>query len=231
MKNSYMKSVEFMKAQFKEIKNSADSGLSIPEVLIAIGLSGLLALGCAQLALASFASASYTQNVAVKSLSTGNINRLITTDMEKATGFLDSSGQFSTRNSTECSTDTATDAGTRPLLTLFHADGTSHGYEVRTTDGVGTLWRVSCPTVGVANGSAQILQTHLPAASATSWDTAIMCVNFPAGGNITVFTCDKDVTLNSMVSNPGIVFTVPASTTVSSTSQSEQKIVAARNVG
>jgi hypothetical protein len=39
------------------------------------------------------------------------------------------------------------------------------------------------------------------------------------------------VTLNSMVSNPGIVFTVPASTTVSSTSQTEQKIVAARNVG
>ena len=66
----------------------SDDGLSLAEVLVAVGLTGLLALGCTQLALASFTSANYTQAVAVKSLNTGNANRLVTGDMETATGFL-----------------------------------------------------------------------------------------------------------------------------------------------
>jgi len=220
-----------MKRRLAALEASGDAGLSIPEVLIAIGLSGLLALGCAQLALASFASASYTQNVAVKSLSTGNINRLITTDMEKATGFLDSSGLSVARNPVECTTAVTGNASTRPLLTLFRADGTSTGYEVRTTGVTGALWRVSCPTAGVANGASQILQSILPVSTDLSWDTSIVCVNFPAGGNITAFTCEKDVVLNSMVTNPGIVFTVPATLPIATVKQAEQKIIAARNIG
>ena len=51
--------------RISEVTSQGDRGISLPEVLIAIGLSGLLALGCTQLAMASFTSANYTQDVAV----------------------------------------------------------------------------------------------------------------------------------------------------------------------
>lgn len=210
----------------------SDAGLSIPELLIAVGLSGLLALGCTQLAMASFASANYTQTVAVKSLNTGNINRLITKDMENATGFLDSSGNPATRNALECSSANSIDAGAnRALVTLFHADGSSTGYEVRSTGNIGALWRVTCPTAGIPNGASQILQSYLPAVGDSSWNNSIVCARFPAGGSLTSFACDKDVSLKSMTTNPGIIFTVPATISIATIQAPEQKIIAARNVG
>jgi hypothetical protein len=231
MTDMTLKFKSFFSTRLSGSEKRGDAGLSIPEVLISIGLSGLLALGCAQLALASFASAKYTQTVAVKSLSSGNINRLITSDMEKATGFLDSSGVAATHNPIECSLASSGNGPIRPLLTLFHADGSSTGYEVRNSGNSGALWRVNCPTPGVANGPSQILASYLPNSSDATWDTSIMCVNFPAGGNITAFSCSKDILLNSMALNPGIIFTVPATNSFATVPQPEQKIVAARNVG
>jgi len=221
-------------------ENNNDKGLSLAEVLIAIGLSGLLALGCTQLAMASFSSANYTENVAVKTLSTGNISRLITVDMEKSTGFLSASGFPGTKTADMCSTATLSQGDSvKPLLTLFSANGSQIGYEVRLgsndktgTLTNGTLWRVTCPTPGVANGDGQALQTNLPSPSDASWNTSIMCAKFPANQpNPTIAGCTQDTVLASMVNNPGIIFSIPATVDGAKVSAGAQVIIAARNAG
>jgi hypothetical protein len=211
---------------------ASDEGLSIPEVLIAIGLSGLLALGCTQLALASFSSANYTQSVAVRSLSTGTINRVITSDIGKSSGFLVSSGNISSRNMAECSTNSVAAAGlVKPLLTAFNLDGSSVGYEIRSVGSSTALWRVSCPNGGIANGNAQILASDLPQVFDAIWVNSVMCASYPSGSDLTVSPCIQDTTLNSIVDNPGIIFTVPATISSATVQKSEQKIIAARNLG
>ncbi len=209
-----------------------DAGISLPEVLIAVGLSGLLALGCTQLALASFASASYTQKVAVQSLSTGNLNRLVTSDLEKSTGFLVSSGNAAARNVSECSNTVQPGAESiKSLLTTFNTDGSSVGYEVISAGGQVGLWRVVCPTSGQAVGSQQLLAKNLPAPSTSVWDASVMCASFPAGSALVTADCAKDQILNSFATNPGILFTVPANLASGSESHAAQIIVAARNIG
>ena len=112
------------------IKN--DRGLSLAEVLVAVGLTGLLALGCTQLALASFTSANYTQSIAVKSLNSGNANRLVTGDMENASGFLVSGKSTQTLASGICTSASASSllSGTvTPLFAIVYSGGSEIGYE------------------------------------------------------------------------------------------------------
>jgi Tfp pilus assembly protein PilW len=216
--------------RISEVTSQGDRGISLPEVLIAIGLSGLLALGCTQLAMASFTSANYTQDVAVKSLNSGNLNRIITTDMEHASGFIASS-EVSARNSQECSTAAQAGASVKPLLTMKNIDGTYTGYEVRTTTTSGALWRINCLSAGVANGSSQMLRNSLPVASSAVWNTSMMCARFPVGGSLTTFECDKNVLLADIKTFPGVFITIPQTLSSADVLQAEQIIIAARNFG
>ena len=121
-----------------------DEGLSLAEILVSVGLTGLLALGCTQLALASFTSASYTEAIAMKSVDSGNANRMVTTDMESASGFLVPSKSGALPATSQCTTSSSNSV--RPLVTLAYANGNMVGYEVRTNADSGSLWRIACPT-------------------------------------------------------------------------------------
>lgn len=216
------------------IKLREDKGLSLAEVLVSVGLTGLLALGCTQLALASFASANYTQAVAVKSIDSGNANRMITSDMENADGFLVPAKPGTAPSPAECSTVNAPITGidsVRALLTMEYPDNSLVGYEVRTVSGVGALWRVDCPSLGNPTGPAQMVRKNLPASNDPVWDTSVMCATFPTGGTLSTAQCTKDLLLTSITDNPGIVFTIPASVNATQSISTIQTIVAARNVG
>jgi Tfp pilus assembly protein PilW len=216
-----------------------DEGLSLAEVLVAVGLTGLLAIGCTQLALASFSSASYTQAVAVKSIDSGNASRMITTDIDNAEGFLVPGKSGTAPAPAECSTATLASqpAGSvRALITLTYPNGNLVGYEVRTTAGTGDLWRVKCPSLSNPTGPAQLVRTDLPVATDPVWDTAVLCASYPTGGSLTTSQCVKDAMLTSLTLNPGVLFTIPAGTdtagddVVGSTSLG-QTILAARDLG
>jgi Tfp pilus assembly protein PilV len=216
------------------IKVREDQGLSLAEVLVAVGLTGLLALGCTQLALASFSSAKYTQDVAVKSIDSGNANRMVTSDMENADGFLVPAKPGTAASPAECSTVNAPIQGVdsvRALLSMQYPDNTLVGYEVRTVAGVGAIWRVDCPSLGNPTGPSQMVRNNLPASTDPVWDSAVMCASFPAGGSLTSAQCTKDVLLTSITTNPGIIFTIPATVGSSTAISTGQIIVAARNVG
>lgn len=224
-----------MIAKIQELmKLREDKGLSLAEVLVSVGLTGLLALGCTQLTLASFASANYTQAVAVKSIDSGNANRMVTSDMENSNGFLVPAKPGTAPSPAECSTVNAPISGVdsvRALLTMQYPDNTLVGYEVRTVAGVGALWRVDCPSLGNPTGPAQMVRNNLPSSNDPVWDTSVMCANFPTGGSLTTSQCTKDVLLTSITDNPGIVFTIPATLNSSQSISTTQTIVAARNVG
>lgn len=216
------------------IKYRADEGLSLAEVLVAVGLTGLLALGCTQLAMASFSSASYTQAVAVKSIDSGNANRMITSDMENANGFLVPAKPGAAPSPAECSTintSVQSSDSVRALLTIQSPDASLVGYEVRTTSGVGALWRVDCPTMGNPTGPAQMVRNDLPSSADPVWDTAVLCATYPTGGSLTSSQCPKDVMLTSVTTNPGIIFNIPATLGSTAAVPNGQIIVAARNVG
>jgi len=214
------------------IKN--DRGLSLAEVLVAVGLTGLLALGCTQLALASFTSANYTQSIAVKSLNSGNANRLVTGDMENASGFLVSGKSTQTLASGICTSASASSllSGTvTPLFAIVYSGGSEIGYEVRTENGSGSLWRVSCPTGTDASGPELMIRNSLPSGDNLVWDSAIQCANFPIGGSLTTANCNVDTWLTSPTLNPGVVITIPASVSGKGVPVAAQSIVAARNSG
>jgi hypothetical protein len=222
-----------MRTRKPESHKATDAGLSLAEVLISVGLTGLLALGCTQLALASFTSANYTQKVAVKSLNSGNANRLITSDMESATGFIVPSPQSGTSASGVCTSGSTSDIASGavlPLITLQKSDNSEVGYEVRGVSATTSLWRVTCPQSGISNGPELMIRSHLPAISTTDWKNSIQCASFPAGGSLAYADCPTDTWLTSAVTNPGIIFTIPATVSNSEISVSEQKIIAARNV-
>ncbi len=205
-----------------------DEGLSLAEILVSVGLTGLLALGCTQLALASFTSASYTEAVAMKSVDSGNANRMITTDMESASGFLVPSKSGALSADSQCTTRTSNSV--RPLITLAYANGNMVGYEVRTNADAGSLWRIACPTAGNPTGTEQLVRKNLPIATANNWDSSILCATYPAGGNLTTARCDEDSMLTSLVTNPGIVFTIPSSDPALKSASPVQIIVAARTL-
>jgi hypothetical protein len=212
----------------------SDDGLSLAEVLVAVGLTGLLALGCTQLALASFTSANYTQAVAVKSLNTGNANRLVTGDMETATGFLVPSTASNPTAQSVCTSGVLAALAigqVKPLISLQYANGSEVGYEVRTDSGSGALWRVSCPSNGLATGSEMMVRGSLPIATDPIWNGAVKCATFPTGGSLTATDCSPDVWLTSITDSPGIIFAIPATASHTSAPIATQLIVAARNIG
>jgi len=212
----------------------SDRGLSLAEVLVSVGLTGLLALGCTQLALASFTSANYTQSIAVKSLNSGNANRLITSDMENASAFLVPSASVQSLGTGLCTSagaSTFSSGSVNPLLAIQYSNGSEIGYEVRTDNGAGALWRVSCPTGGSASGPELMIRNSLPTASASVWDSSVLCASFPIGGTLQAANCATDAWLTSTSANPGIVFTIPATLPGKSVSVAAQSIVAARNSG
>jgi hypothetical protein len=53
-------------------------------------------------------------------------------------------------------------------------DNSLVGYEVRTVGGVGSLWRVNCPSLGNPTGPAQMVRKNLPASNDPLWDSSIM---------------------------------------------------------
>ena len=205
----------------------SDSGLSLAEILVSVGLTGLLALGCTQLALASFTSANYSEAVAVKSLNSGNANRLITTDIENASGFLVPSGNVDSKTLSAC----VSSSSVQPLVSIEYNDGSKIGYEVRSTQGITALWRVSCPNGVQATGPELMVRNSLPATSSPDWQSAIQCATFPSGGTLTSSASTSDSWLTSISINPGIIFTIPATSAHSSIPVAAQSIVAARNVG
>lgn len=216
-----------MKRLFTIIKN--DEGLSLSEVLIAVGLSGLIALGCTQVALASFNSAKYVQTKTMNTINTATLNHTVVADMENATSFV----VHATSPALDCTSKFT--AGTvsnsiRPLLTINYADGSSVGYEIRQESNEGSLWKVDCGLNGNQNGSTMILRRSLPSIQDAIWDSAVKCVNYPAGGPLTTFVCPKDQILDPTNLNSGFVLDVPATLKNADSIYPAQVIVAARNM-
>ena len=221
--------------RYSQVEN--DAGLSLAEVLIAVGLTGLLALGCTQLALASFTSTSYTQSVAAKSITTGNAIRVVTNDMATASGFMVDAVPGTAPSSVQCSSVNLGSGNTGPtviraLFTMQYSAGNMVGYEIRSaTSGSGALWRVMCPTAADPSGPAQMLLTNLPDPSSSQWDNAVSCPTFTTPGTITKGACaGYGVMLNSITTSPGIIFTIPATNTSTGIDSGAQTIVAARNI-
>ena len=212
----------------------SDQGLSLAEVLVAVGLTGLLALGCTQLALASFTSANYTQSIALKSLNSGNENLLVTTDMENASGFLipgKSAQSLSSGVCTSADSSSFASGAVNPLVVIQYSSGSEIGYEIRSDNGSGSLWRVSCPTGGSASGPESMIRNLLPTGDSPVWDSSVTCASFPIGGTLQTANCSTDTWLTSSSVNPGIVFTIPSTLPGKSVSVVAQSIVAARNSG
>ena len=216
-----------MKKLIAILKN--DEGLSLSEVLIAVGLSGLIAIGCTQVALASFNSAKYVQTKAINTVNTATLNHSVVADLESASSFVVHSTNPANACTSKYTTGTVSSA-VRPLFTINYADGSAVGYEVRQTSGDSALWKVNCGTSGVQNGSSMLLRRSLPAIQGETWDSAIKCVNYPAGGSITTFNCPTDQILDSISANAGFIFNVPGTLKDASSSYPAQVIVAARNV-
>ena len=93
-----------------------------------------------------------------------------------------------------------------------------HGYEVRKilvgTDSIsmGQLWTFTCPTAGSTSLiNPRILREDLPApAGSTVWINSVMCTDQTLAPTI----CTKNTSLTSLTDNPGIKFTIPASSPI-----------------
>ena len=206
-----------------------DEGLSLSEVLIAIGLSGLIAIGCTQLALASFNSAKYVETKALTTVSNATLNHTLVSDMELASSFVVHDGNPSASCTSKYSAGTNPGL-VRPLFTVNNPDGTSIGYELRSNNGEGSVWRVACGTNLIQNGSTMLMRKGLPDLNSSSWVGVIKCVNYPAGGKLQTYDCPTNQILSSIITNPGILISIPASTSKDTSFFPSQEILAARNI-
>jgi hypothetical protein len=215
--------IKFLKALHKN-----EDGLSLSEVLVAVGLSGLIALGCAQIALASFNSAKYVQIKTLNTVNTATLNHTIAADMEQASSFVVHSNSAAKACTSQYSIGTVA-SDVKPLITINYADGSAIGYEVRNTNSEGSFWRVACGANGAQNGSSMLLRRGLPDLNSTLWNEAVKCVNYPAGGNLVSSACPTNQILDSIIQNPGFMFTVPKTISTDVAQYPSQVVLAARN--
>jgi hypothetical protein len=216
-----------MKKLLQILRN--DEGLSLSEVMIAIGLSGLIALGCTQMALASFSSAKYVETKALNTVSTASLNHYIVSDIETASSLVVHGSDASFSCTSKFVSGTVSNS-VKPLFTINQANGSSVGYEVRDLNSEGSIWRVECPTGSVQNGSSMMLRRGLPGIDSALWSNSVKCVTYPAGGTLQTNSCPVNQVLDSINLYPGLQITVPATVKSSSTQYPSQVVLAARNV-
>lgn len=107
-----------------------------------------------------------------------------------------------------------------------------HGYEVRKNEiNMGELWTLTCDSAGSNNlSNPRLLREDLPLpASTTAWTSTVLCTDKALIDAI----CTKNTSLTSLTDNPGIKFTIPASTPIKGASRTnkiytEQAIQGAR---
>jgi hypothetical protein len=216
-----------MKKFLEFIKN--DEGLSLSEVLIAVGLSGLIAIGCTQVALASFNSAKYVESKALNTVNTATLSHTIVSDMENATSFTVHSSTPANACTSKYNVGTIS-SSVKPLVTVNNLDGSAFGYEVRETNNESALWRVECGPTGSQNGSSMMLRRGLPNIQSLSWNEPVKCVSYPAGGALISSSCANDQVLSSITANPGVLITIPATVSSEGTKYPAQVVLAARNI-
>lgn len=214
--------------RFRELLKG-DEGISLTELVVAIGLSGLIALGCTQVALASINSAKYIETKAMSTVNTSTLNRIVTNDMDNAVSFSIYGAGLS--DGVSCTSKFTAPSGedVKPLMSMQYLDGSSIGYEVRTVGGSGSLWRVTCPVANIPNGSPMMLRNGLPANNSQNWINAVQCFTYPAGGALSVSTCALDQILDNHTANPGVIVNLPATVENSHNTYPAQTILAARS--
>lgn len=151
------------------------------------------------------------QLATVRVASIGNINSV---DLSVTSAPIVSlnSGKFTVTASTSTNDSTALTAAGTVTVNWFH------GYEVRKvpvgTDSIsmGQLWTFSCPTAGSTSViNPRVLREDLPApAGSTVWANSVLCTAQTLISTI----CTKNTSLTSLSDNPGIKFTIPASSPI-----------------
>lgn len=104
------------------------------------------------------------------------------------------------------------------------------GYEIRTIDGAGQLWRVTCAMIGAypIDALSVQLRTGLPVSSNAVWLSSIKCL-LSTGATITSADCPVNTFLNTQATYPGISLAIPA-TTITTPNYPSQTLVASRSM-
>lgn len=107
------------------------------------------------------------------------------------------------------------------------------GYEVRSVSGsYGQLWRIQCsaPQIASTGVTSQMLRSNLSLPGSNSdWSSAIKCASF-ATSSVSTAACLTNKFLNIAAINPGLAFTVPATTGSIAGQYPTQVLFAARSI-
>lgn len=169
-------------------------GLTLIELIIAVALTAIVALGATQLARGSLQIFDSTNRGASATTIFSILGTKFRSDVQQAVRIVIASS--SATSSTTCATWAS---GTRPLISMTQeqvdSDSTSAtygqpliqgatGYEVRTDSASsGSIWRLSCSWddaaakfTAVADSAYRLALSVPPATSTADWDAAITCL-------------------------------------------------------
>jgi len=104
------------------------------------------------------------------------------------------------------------------------------GYEIRTVNGAGQLWRVTCAMIGAnpIDALSVQLRSGLPVSSNAMWLTSIKCLS-STGATISSTDCPVNTFLNTQATYPGISLAIPA-TTITTPNYPSQTLIASRSM-
>ena len=104
------------------------------------------------------------------------------------------------------------------------------GYEIRTINGAGQLWRVTCAMIGAnpIDALSVQLRSGLPVSSSAVWLTSIKCLS-STGATISSTDCPVNTFLNTQATYPGISLAIPA-TTITTPNYPSQTLIASRSM-
>jgi len=104
------------------------------------------------------------------------------------------------------------------------------GYEIRTVNGAGQLWRVTCAMIGAnpIDALSVQLRSGLPVSSDAMWLTSIKCLS-STGATISSTDCPVNTFLNTQATYPGISLAIPA-TTITTPNYPSQTLIASRSM-
>jgi prepilin-type N-terminal cleavage/methylation domain-containing protein len=196
----------------------SDDGLTLLEVLIAMSISTLLAMGIGQMFTLGVKAMQYSSTTSSTTVKKTNFARVFADDVQAANSFYVAGASPGTTSlmTKICSTwtSTLTNFSTiRPLLTLEQGDGTEVGYEVRrTSSGAGEIWRVWCATKTsgpTANRSALMLSgVAAPTGTTDAWADTFTCSGTVTAQFLAFATaCPTYTSIADLTTNLGIKFT------------------------
>ena len=94
-----------------------------------------------------------------------------------------------------------------------------HGYEIRSVEGAGELWLITCPVTGSTSNlsNPRVLRQGVPLPNDVNWPNMVKCTTFDIGttalkpitASATSTLCPTNTSLTSLSVNPGIQFIIP----------------------